>query len=465
MQTLTYNIYIADLNPLTLVAPDTFLCSGSSLTLAPLIGGGGGTVTYNWTQQGGGTVGTADTLVVSPTTTTNYIITVSDSCGQGPLVDTITVQVGTSNFITVNADVVGNPVDTIVTEGCDVLKITFTRGGLNLAVIDTFNYVVGGTATNGTDYSPLVTGSVIFPSGGTTQTLTITAANDGINEGANGETITITIPPDTTNPCASQVPQTIVIHIKDLMPIVAQASDTTICLGSSTSISASSTGGGGAIAYAWSAGLGNGPTKNVTPITTTSYVVTVTDNCGSTADTDTATVTVLASLPQLAPLSDVTVCQGSNAALPTIITGGYTPYGVVWTEFLPSVDSVIVINSSLSQINSVQMGGIFIVTITDKCLKSDNDTVMVTVDDCALNIPNIVTPNGDGVNDALYFKNLDKYPNSSIAVFNRWGNRIMESSNYNNQWVPDVVDGVYYFILTVSDGRNFSGYFQVLKHK
>jgi gliding motility-associated-like protein len=111
------------------------------------------------------------------------------------------------------------------------------------------------------------------------------------------------------------------------------------------------------------------------------------------------------------------------------------------------------------------LGGIFIVTITDNCLKTDQDTVVVTVDDCALIIPNIITPNGDGINDALYFRNLEKFPNSSILIFNRWGNKIYESANYANNWSPDTSDGVYYFILNVSDGRTFTSYFQVIKSK
>ena len=87
------------------------------------------------------------------------------------------------------------------------------------------------------------------------------------------------------------------------------------------------------------------------------------------------------------------------------------------------------------------------------------------VKDCEVNIPNIVTPNSDGINDALYFKNLEEHPNSKLAVYNRWGGKIFESSNYNNAWTPDVVDGVYYFVLELPEGKNYSGYFHVFKGK
>jgi gliding motility-associated-like protein len=111
------------------------------------------------------------------------------------------------------------------------------------------------------------------------------------------------------------------------------------------------------------------------------------------------------------------------------------------------------------------MGGTFIVTIVDNCFKVDKDTITIVVQDCEVIVPNIVTANGDGVNDMLSFKNLDKYPGSTLAVFNRWGSKVYESANYNNSWVPDVNDGVYYFVLSLPDGQNFSGYFHVVTTK
>lgn len=461
MQTIVFTIYVQDLLPLNLSTQDTALCNGNSVTLVPNLTGGGGTINYTWTASGS-TVGNTPTITVSPTVTTNYIVTVTDSCGQGPVTDTITVQVNSSNYISASVNVINDPVDTVMVEGCDSMVITFTRGGLSLGVAETFYYTVGGTATNGTDYT-MIADSVTFPSGGTTQTISITAPNDGVTEG--NETLIITIPPDTSNPCALQVPQVIVVYFTELSPIVATASDDTICAGGSTVITATSTGGGGLISYNWNQGVGSGATHTVSPAATTNYIVTVTDNCGSNPATDTATVTVLTGTPSIQPINDMTVCQGDPASLPTIITGGNSPYVIAWAELLPTPDSVIILSGTMSSIPAVNVGGIFIVNVADMCMQTDADTVIVTVDDCALNIPNIVTPNGDGINDQLYFRNLEKYPNSSLAVYNRWGTKVFESTNYNNAWVPDVIDGVYYFILTVSDNRNFSGYFHVLKHK
>ena len=50
-------------------------------------------------------------------------------------------------------------------------------------------------------------------------------------------------------------------------------------------------------------------------------------------------------------------------------------------------------------------------------------------------------------------------------VFNRWGNKIYSSDDYKNDWKPNVTDGTYFYIINVTDGRKFNGYFQVFKIK
>jgi len=71
-----------------------------------------------------------------------------------------------------------------------------------------------------------------------------------------------------------------------------------------------------------------------------------------------------------------------------------------------------------------------------------------------LNVPNIITPNGDGVNDVFEIQGL--YPNSRLAIFNRWGTEVFRSSNYANNWqgetktlnIPSQLsEGVYFYIL------------------
>lgn len=48
-------------------------------------------------------------------------------------------------------------------------------------------------------------------------------------------------------------------------------------------------------------------------------------------------------------------------------------------------------------------------------------------------IYNLVTPNGDDKNDYLIIDNIQKFPNNTLEVFNRWGVRVYETSNYDSR--------------------------------
>ncbi|MEJ6981516.1 Ig-like domain-containing protein [Pedobacter sp. P351] len=76
-------------------------------------------------------------------------------------------------------------------------------------------------------------------------------------------------------------------------------------------------------------------------------------------------------------------------------------------------------------------------------------------------IPNIFTPNGDGVNETFEIRGLNIYPENEISIINRWGNTIYEKKNYENTWEGNGLDeGTYFYILKV---RNAGGTWKVYK--
>jgi gliding motility-associated-like protein len=86
------------------------------------------------------------------------------------------------------------------------------------------------------------------------------------------------------------------------------------------------------------------------------------------------------------------------------------------------------------------------VTTTEGCKDSICHEVMVIVD--KLTIPNIITPNGDGYNDVFVIENIDKVETSELIIFNRWGKKVFETTNYRNDWDGEnVADGVYFYVL------------------
>jgi gliding motility-associated-like protein len=88
------------------------------------------------------------------------------------------------------------------------------------------------------------------------------------------------------------------------------------------------------------------------------------------------------------------------------------------------------------------------------------DTVikhMLTIKTAELDIPNVFTPNGDGVNDqfAIELKDDRKkdyreaYLETELTVFDRWGRRVFSKKDYKSKdWDGDrLSDGTYFYIL------------------
>lgn len=82
------------------------------------------------------------------------------------------------------------------------------------------------------------------------------------------------------------------------------------------------------------------------------------------------------------------------------------------------------------------------------CLDTICDTIKIIPNNLIL--PNVLTTNGDGVNDALYFQYLPYYGISTLSVYNRWGEIVYESADYQNDWTPtNLVDGTYFYIIKI----------------
>lgn len=80
-------------------------------------------------------------------------------------------------------------------------------------------------------------------------------------------------------------------------------------------------------------------------------------------------------------------------------------------------------------------------------------------------VPDIFSPNGDGVNDILYAR-VKSVKNFSFSVYDRWGEKVFETNNTNNGWNgtyngKQAEQGVYmwYLTATLSDGtvQNLKG--------
>ncbi|MVT09092.1 Ig-like domain-containing protein, partial [Chitinophaga tropicalis] len=79
-------------------------------------------------------------------------------------------------------------------------------------------------------------------------------------------------------------------------------------------------------------------------------------------------------------------------------------------------------------------------------------TVTITVTQNDIDIPNVITPNGDGANDKLVIRGLEKYVQNEIIIFNRWNNMLYRQKNYQSEWDGQGLNaGTYYYTLKVQD--------------
>lgn len=82
-----------------------------------------------------------------------------------------------------------------------------------------------------------------------------------------------------------------------------------------------------------------------------------------------------------------------------------------------------------------------------------------------LPLPNVISPNGDGLNDAWVVP--EPVTPMHLRIYNRWGNLVYESENYANNWSGEtmqgekVTDGTYFYILTMPHAPPKKGFIQV----
>lgn len=103
------------------------------------------------------------------------------------------------------------------------------------------------------------------------------------------------------------------------------------------------------------------------------------------------------------------------------------------------------------------------VVVTGPCMY-DRDSVTINVNPCDVQVPNVFTPGTGDINSTFTIANLEKYPNTNLQIFNRWGAEVYFSTNYQNNWNGgNVSDGTYYYILTLENLVVKKGFVTILR--
>lgn len=323
--------------------------------------------------------------------------------------------------------------DTILWEGCSEAILYFVREG-DTTTTDSVDFTISGGATNGSDYT-FINSPVVFAPGQDTVVITITAIDDGVSEGP--ETVTITLADST---CNSSAFSTITLYIDEVPPLTMSLNnDTSLCTGESLLLDAAGGGGSGLYTITWEDPSGAAFTDSTVqaPLQNGYYVAGVYEYCNDTTIFDSVQVTVNG--PPVFSIDTVTICAGDTA---TLFVNSNAGDSFLWQT--GSTDTLII----------TTVPGTYWLEVTNSCgTTADTGVVLQTPSITTVLLPNVLTPNGDGINDEYIVDELALAESFRIDIYNRWGRQVFSSTNFTETWKGEgdgatVVAGTYFVVLT-----------------
>lgn len=201
-------------------------------------------------------------------------------------------------------------------------------------------------------------------------------------------------------------------------------------------------------------------TNNGATDTTINYaIVGVLNGCYS--DTVLASVTI-----DPDPVAAFTYTSPAIAGVPVIITDQSTTGASsvnFWMYVINNTDTIYTQNVSYTFASPGFYSVCQLISTGNNCFDTTCQTIEVIPAEVIA--PNVITPNGDGINDLLVFQFLEYYPNNTLSVYNRWGNLIFEKGSYANDWNGmQYSDGTYYYVLSIeSQQEPLRGFFELIK--
>jgi hypothetical protein len=243
-------------------------------------------------------------------------------------------------------------------------------------------------------------------------------------------------------------------------PVVDAGEDVTICQGEQVELTAT-----GADSYNWGYPSLTTPSIVVSPAYTAPLYVIGTDINGCT-DWDEVIVTVTEVPTLIIAAVDSVLCDvyGPIQLNATPAGGVFSGEGVTTSgEFDPAVSG----NGFFNIMYSIE--------VTETCVAHASVAVVVDAHLCDVHVPNIFNPNSDyaGIqdfcgyapqNNVFALPCLEWYPGNHVRIFDRWGRKVYDEVDYHlKPWDGGKhSDGVYYYVLEISDQDAFTGFFHVM---
>lgn len=308
---------------------------------------------------------------------------------------------------------------------CDDQEVTFTNNSNISSGSLSYIWDFGDNSGTTTDQDPIH----IFNAPGTYAVSLIAISSEG---------------------CTDTVVENIVVNPSPDATITANGATGAVCAGDSVVLTAPFDAD---YSYLWSTG---DTTQSITVTRTGNYGVTITSSALCSGIDDIEVSIFSESSVTISP--DTTISLGYSTTL--VATGGI---GYEWspTETLNNAFSATPV-ATPSQNTTYTVT----VTVADGCITTREVTVSINTD-FRIDVPNLFTPNGDGINDFWVISNIFTY-DSEVLIFNRWGTELYSSTSYQNDWNgtnsdgDPLADGTYYYVVKVGE-KVYKGAITILR--
>ncbi|MCX7862479.1 MAG: gliding motility-associated C-terminal domain-containing protein [Bacteroidales bacterium] len=455
------------------ISGNNAICPGQSTTLTA----SGGT-TYLWS-----TGNTTASIQVSPTSTTTYTVSVyAGTCFSTASIQVIvhtppTVSVTGQNVSCFNGN--NGSATASVTAGNPPYNYLWNNGQTSSTINNLTNGTYSVTVTDGNGCTGTAQTTITQPQaisatyivshvscfGGNNGTISLTTSggtapysfawSNGASSSTNTNlsvgsyTVTIT----DANNCSHIVQNININQPASPLSIVTDSVRHVSCFGENNGfIMVHGIGGTAPYQYTWS---NNANTNSIAFLTAGIYRVTVTDANGC-SDIDTIVINQPPAIVVHSQITNASCNYGKDGKIELEVTGGVSPYTYAWS------------NNVTQPINQNIGSGNYFVTITDNtnCAFVDTFLVKASEIDCIV-IPELITPNGDGVNDKFEIKGIQYFEKVDIEIYNRWGSKIFSFSGSGLEYMDPTKqwDGTYkdkekcspcsfVYIVNVYSGKN-----------
>jgi len=281
--------------------------------------------------------------------------------------------------------------------------------------------------------------------------------------------------------CADRTASDSLLLTLKAVPVVDAGPDLSPDAGTSVTIDATVSGGSGAFGYQWTP-AGYLVTADIEdPVTVplnenVTLVLTALDLITGCTASDSVNITVSpVHMPPLA-LDDFDTTIVNIPVLVSPLDNDHDPYGTRLYYYLlqgpyhgyitPVTDSIFSYtpDKDFKGVDSIM----YYVHDSDPVPQRDTAMIYITIDEgIPLEIYNVITPNGDGMNDTWTIGGIENYTMNNVTIFNRWGDKIRSFQGYNNADViwdgtnkngEPVPDGTYFYIIKLDHVGSYKGW-------